>query len=529
MHIASNIGVAVCLSPEYPRPVNLSQKVAFNTTVLLASRLVVAASGLAGVAVSTRYLGPAEFGQLTVAIVLVSVFGFFTDAGLYTVAARELAKRPDEEHRILANVFAMGLVMSAGALAGALLITFVAYGGSGGALVRTGVLILAVQMLVSAVGGTASAYLIAHQRAVPTALAATASSVIFLGLLFLTIHFDLGFAGLAACFAVSGLVTLLLPVLALRGVRLGLQRDSALWRQMFAWAVPQAGVLVLGVIYFRLDTFLLSFLSSASEVGRYGVAYRVLEVLTVAPIYLMSTLFPEIARQQPHSARLNEIVQGAFSTVALAAVPVVIVFAIFAEEIVAVAGGPDYLDAAPVVQFLVAAVALLFVNTVFFQSLVALNRQGKLFVLLVAVLVVNVGLNFALIPPLGATGAALSLVISEGAALALALLVFREVGEVPRLRRPLRLLGATALTAGIVLLLREMLPIDRPDAGLDASFTAALGPLATLVAASGVTAALWAGALLLLDAVPAEVRAGLAALRHRSSQEPVAVPPPVGG
>jgi hypothetical protein len=74
-----------------------------------------------------------------------------------------------------------------------------------------------------------------------------------------------------------------------------------------------------------------------------------------------------------------------------------------------------------------------------------------------------------------------------------------------------------------------MLPIDRPDAGLGASFTAALGPLATLVAASGITAGLWAGSLLLLDAVPAEVRAGLAALRHRSSQEPVAVPPPVGG
>lgn len=508
---------------------NLSQKVAYNTTILLASRVVVAGSGLAGVAVSTRYLGPAEFGQLTVAIVLVSVFGFLTDAGLYTVAARELAKRPDEERRILANVLAMGLVMSAGALACALLVTFLAYGGSGGRLVRVGVAILAVQMLASALGGTASAYLVSRQRAGPTALAATASSVIFIGLLLLTIQLDLGFSGLAGCFAVSGVVALLLPVLAVRGAGLGLQRDPALWRQMIAWALPQAGVLVLGVIYFRLDTFLLSFLSSASEVGRYGVAYRVLEVLTVAPIYLMSTLFPEIARQQAHSARLNEIVQGAFSSVALAAVPIVILFAVFAEEIVAVAGGPAYLDAAPVLQLLVAAVSLLFANTVLFQSLVALNRQRDLFVRLLVVLVVNVGLNIVLIPSLGATGAAVALVVSEAAALALALRAFREVGDVPRLRRPLRLAAAVVLTAATVFLLREVLPIDRPDERLGTSFIAALKPLATLVVASGVTAAVWAGALLLLDAVPGELRAALSALRQRPAQEPVAVPPPVGG
>jgi O-antigen/teichoic acid export membrane protein len=275
--------------------------------------------------------------------------------------------------------------------------------------------------------------------------------------------------------------------------------------------------------------FLLSFLSSAGEVGRYGVAYRVLEALTVAPIYLMSTLFPEIARQKPRSARLNEIVQGAFSSVALAAVPVVIVFAIFAEEIVAVAGGPAYLDAAPVLQLLVVAVALLFVNTVFFQSLVALNRQGKLFLLLLVVLVLNVALNVALIPPLGATGAAIALVISEAAALALAFGVFREVGALPRLRRPVRLVAATAATAATILLLSEVLPLDRPDAGLGTSFTATLGPLATLIVASGLTVGLWAGALLVLDAVPAELRAAVAALRHRTSPEPVAVPPPVGG
>lgn len=507
---------------------NLSQKVAVNTTLLILGRLAVAASGLAGVAVSTRYLGPGDFGKLTVAIVFVSVFGFFTDAGLYTVAARELAKHPESERRLLANVFSIGVVMSVAAVLLALGVMLVAYGGGDERLIRVAILILAVQMLASPVGGTAAAYLVAHQRAAPMALAATLASILFLAGLFVVIQADLGFAGLAACFAGSGLVTLLLPVVALRGQRPSFAFDRALWKQMSRWAVAQGGVLVLGVIYFRVDTFLLSFVSSDAEVGRYAVAYRVLEVLIVVPAYLMSTLFPEIARQRPHSARLNEIVQGALSSVALAVVPLVVIFVAFAAEVVAVAGGPAYADSAPVLRVLAVAVALLFVNTVFFQSLVALNRQRNLFLLLLGVLVGNVALNLLLIPSLGAMGAAIALVATEGVVLVLVVRIFATVATVPGLRRPLRLMVAAAVTAAAVLALRELIPFERSAEGLDASFTGALGPLITLAGASVVTVGVWAGVLALLNAVPTEVRAAFGALRQGSEPEPVAVLPRVG-
>lgn len=506
---------------------NLPQKVAINTILLLLSRLVVAGSGLVGVAVSTRYLGPEDFGQLTVAIVFVSVFGFFTDAGLYTVAVRELAKHPEDERRLLANVFSMGLVMTAATVVVALACMAVVYGGSSRELIRLGIVILGVQMLASPLGGTASAYLIAHQRVGPIALAGGLSGVIFVGSLLVVIELDLGFAGLAACFALSGLISLLVPFVVVRGLRLTLTRDAALWGQMLRWAVPQAGVLVLGVLYFRVDTFLLSFLSSDAEVGRYAVAYRTLEVLVVIPAYLMATLFPEIARQRPNSARLNELVQAAFSAVVLAAVPIVITFVVFAAEMIAVAGGPRYSDAVPVLQILASAVGLLFVNTVFFQSLVALNRQGRLFVMLLIVLAANVVLNLLLVPSHGAVGAAIALVVTEGAALILALGIFTEVGRAPRLRRPLRLVGATAFTSGAVFAIRELLPVAQASQGIGDSFTSALEPLALLAGGAIMTVSLWAGALALFGAVPAEVRAALIALRRSASADPIAVAPGV--
>jgi len=509
-------------------PVNLSQKVAVNTALLVASRIVVAAAGLAGVAVATRYLGPREFGQLTVAIVFVSVFGFATDFGVYTVVAREVAKHPEDRDRLVANAFVIGLLLTAGAMLLALLVMLVAYGGARRDLIRLGIAILSVQMLFSAAGGSAAVQLVADQRAAPGALAATVASVVFLAGLLIVISLDLGFAGIAACFTVSGAVGLLLPLAVVRGVKVRLGRDRELRRRILRWAVPQGAVIVFSVIYFRVDTFLLSFLASDAEVARYGVAYRVLEVLTVLPLFVMGTLYPEIARQPPHSARLNEIVQGAFSAMALAAVPLVIIFAGFSEDIVAVAGGPRYLTAAPVLRVLTVAVALVFVNAVYFQALVALNRQRNLFLFLIAILVANVAMNIGLIPAYGAMGASISLVVSESLALVLVLRIYVHVGVLPRVSRPLRLLGAAVGTAAVVLALRALLPVARPEEGLGSSFTAALGPLATLLGATVITLGLWFGALALLRAVPPELRAALAALRHRAPAE-TAVPPPVTG
>jgi O-antigen/teichoic acid export membrane protein len=499
--------------------VNLSQKVAFNTVLLLLSRLVVAGSGLVGVVVSTRYLGPDGFGKLTVGIVFVSVFGFFTDAGLFTVAAREMAKHPEDEQRILSNVFSMALVITAATLLLALASMFLAYGGAARELVRIGIAILAVQMLASPVGGAASAYLVAHQRVVPAAFAGVLSSAVYVGALFVVIGGDFGFAGIAACSAVSGLIALLVPFGVLR-LRLRLTRDPALWRQMLSWALPQAGVLVLGILYFRVDTFLLSFLSTDSEVGLYGVAYRVLEVLIVLPTYFMSTLFPELARQRLHSDSLDELVQGAFSSMALVAVPLVIIFATSPVEVISVAGGPRYADAAPVLAVLAVAVALVFLNTVFVQSLIALTRQRNLFVVLLLVLAGNVLLNVLLIPALGAMGAAIALVATEGAALALVMRAFARVGKVPRFRYPVRFTGSALITGIVVLALREVFPLAQTGQDLGASFTAALVPLGALIGMSVVTVGVWAGSLTLLGAVPPEVQAAIGALRHRAPTEP---------
>jgi O-antigen/teichoic acid export membrane protein len=492
-----------------PRQRDLAQLVAVNTSLLIAGRLAIAASGVVGVAAATRYLGRDGFAALSVALAFVSLFSTLTDVGLWTIAAREAARHPEREREILGNAFTLGIGVSAAAAATALAFTFALYGSADDSLTRTAILIVGLQLLISAPAGTAGAFMVAHQRAAPAAIGSLLGSVLFVIALLSVIGFDLGFEAVAACYLLVALVAAGTPMIpAFRAIppRIGL--DRRIWRPLVRWAVPQGGVLILSMLYFRIDTVLLSLMSTDTEVALYGLAYRVLEILALFPAYFMVTLFPEIARSGPRSGRLAAMVGTAQASMAIVAVAILVLFAGLAPEVVAVIGGPGFEGSVPVLRLLTIAVALVFVNTVFFHSLVALNRQRELLWMTVAVLLVNVVVNALLIPPLGAEGAALALIVSELAVLAAARWLYGRVAPAPRLRGIPALLAAGAAMTAVVLGIRSIGPLED------------VGPFAVLVVAAPAGLAAYAGVLLALHAVPPELERVVTASLGRIRRAP---------
>ncbi|MEJ7786153.1 MAG: flippase [Solirubrobacteraceae bacterium] len=482
---------------------NLSQKVALNTALLVGGRLAVAASGLVGTIVATRYLGIEEFGQLLTAVTFVALFGVLTDVGVWTIAAREIAKRPGDEAAILKTVSLIGLALSAAAFLVVVGGMFVVYGGVDRELVRLGVLVIGTQLLISGPLGTSSAFMTAHQLALPGALGGLLAGVGFLVALTVAVRADLGFAGIAAAYTVSAALNAAVPIVAvMRSASLRPRWNRPLATELLRSALPQGFVLAITTIYIRVDTVLLSLLGTDRDVGLYGVSYRVLEFLLLVPIFATTTVFPELARAGVHSERLRMLVQGLFSAVVLAAVPMLCIFAGFAPEIVRIAGGKDYDAAAGVLRLLVLAVAFSFPATVLFNALVATDQQRLLARAMVGVLAGNVILNLVLIGPLQARGSALALVLSEVAALALAWRLFARVGRPPRVQLSLRLAAAGAACAATVAVIRFNVAEPAGD------------PIVVLVLGSLAAAGVFCAAVLGLRAVPVEVTSAVAQLRR---------------
>ena len=492
---------------------NLSQKVAFNTLLLVGGRLAIAASGLVGTIVATRYLGLDGFGKLQTAVTFSALFAVLTDVGVWTIACREIARRPEDEQRILstASLIGYGLgLLTAVALVGS---AFLVYGGDDRSLVRLGVVILAAPVLLTGPLGTSGTYLTAHQSAVPGAVAGLAAALGFVATLGVVIAADLGFAGIATAYLVSSLLGAVVVIVAgARRVSLRPAWDRPLARQLLRWALPQGFVVAVTAIYVRVDTVLLSVLGTDGDVALYGVSYRVLEFLLLVPVMMTITLFPEMARAPAGSERLRMLVQGLFAAVVVVAVPMLCVFVGFAPEVVRIAGGREYDEAAGVLRLIVVAVAFSFGAGVFFNALIALDQQGRLARQMLWVLAFNVALNLALIGPFAARGSALALVASEIVSLALAWRLFELTGQEVRLRRPLRLAGAGVVCAAVVVGVRLLVAEPARD------------PFLVMLGGSALAVAAFAAAAVLLRALPDEVTSAIAQLRERRTGAPADEP-----
>jgi O-antigen/teichoic acid export membrane protein len=206
------------------------------------------------------------------------------------------------------------------------------------------------------------------------------------------------------------------------------------------------------------------------------------------------TLLPELARLDAGEPRFNAIVQKAFTAMMLLALPIV-GMALCGTEMMEVLGGSQYGEAGGLLAFILGAVTLACVQGVFGYTLVSQGRQGVLLKVALTVLAVNVVLNVILIPTLGLTGAGIALLSSEATSIALTMLAYRTVAPLPRVQVPAK----AALAVGAMLAATSVrLLVDSPFIGL------------VLAGLAGVTA--YAVTLLVLHAVPEDLRAALGGL-----------------
>jgi O-antigen/teichoic acid export membrane protein len=94
-----------------------------------------------------------------------------------------------------------------------------------------------------------------------------------------------------------------------------LQWDFEFWQKFLREAIPYGIALILNTIYFRIDSILLTLIHNDGlvQVGYYGVAMRILEAISVIPIYFMNSVLPVLSVSVGESKkRFFELLDGSF-------------------------------------------------------------------------------------------------------------------------------------------------------------------------------------------------------------------------
>jgi len=363
-----------------------------------------------------RHLGREQFGRLNYALALAGMCVVLAECGLEAVVRRELIHRPERSGALLAAVWRLRLAV--GATCYAVVVIWSVLGVADRA--ERWVLIAAGGLLFQPGLAVADLWLQANLRARTATLAQLLALTAGAGARVALILSDAPLWAFGATTAAeAGVAAVLLTILARRaGLQIAVERDSwALLRPLLrdAWPLLLSGVSI--AIYMRIDVVMLRNLAGDGAVGIYTAAVRLSEISYFLPMAMGASLLPSLLRARAAGeAAYAERMQQYFDLSAALAYAVALPLAVAAPWVVRLAYGAPFAAAAPVLALHVWATLFVFLGVARSQFLV--NERLTVFYLMAtaAGALLNIALNYVLIPRIGAMGTAVATVTSYATA-----------------------------------------------------------------------------------------------------------------
>jgi O-antigen/teichoic acid export membrane protein len=178
---------------------------------------------------------------------------------------------------------------------------------------------------------------------------------------------------------------------------------------------PIAISIIFNVIYLRGDTVLLSFFRPQAEVGIYGAAYRVIDILSQMAMMIMGVMLPLMAFHWSRNIKegFKKYYQQSFDIIMLITIPIVITFIMLAKPIMILVAGNDFADSGTALQILALAIGGVYLGAVFGHTAVATNHQKQTMWIYISNAFLTLSGYLYFIPKYGLTGAAWMTVFSE--------------------------------------------------------------------------------------------------------------------
>lgn len=200
--------------------------------------------------------------------------------------------------------------------------------------------------------------------------------------------------------------------------------DLLLWRKVFAqgWFLGLSAVFIF--IYHRLDQIMIFHMQGAALTGLYAAGVRLVESLQVVPLALMASLLPVLSRARESDPDLFEkTYRLGFKYLLMFIVPVAVGGALFSHSILDFFYGHEFIGAGASFSILIVAEVFVFLGIVNNTVLVAANQQAWDPVFTGTSVVVNIVLNFLLIPKFGLAGAAVASLVAYATGPVMGLLI----------------------------------------------------------------------------------------------------------
>jgi len=389
-----------------------TRKIAHNTIIQIIGKTVSTIIGIVVIGMLTRYLGESGFGQYTTIMAFLQFFGVLVDMGLYVVLVKKISEANADEEKISSTIFTLRLISAIVFLGLApLIVLWFPYPS----IVKWGVLITSISFLAITLNQLLTGIFQKHLRIERVTIAEVAGRIILLIGTFLAIRAHLSLLWVMAVVSAGSAINfVMLYYFSRQFVRLRWRWDTAVIREVIHDAWPIALSIAFNLVYFKADTIILSLFKSQADVGVYGAAYKVLEVLTTFPAMFAGLILPLLAGAWAamDRERFSRVLGKAIDAMSMVALPLIVGTFFLAQPVMNLIA-PEFRDSGSLLQILIIATGIIFLGNIFGSAVVAVNRQRTMMWLYLLVAIISLTGYLVFIPRYSYFGAAWMTVVSE--------------------------------------------------------------------------------------------------------------------
>lgn len=391
---------------------NLS-KIHKNTLALFSAQVYNKFIAAVFFAIAARSLGVTDFGKYTLVLTFISLFYIISDWGLSTLTIRDVAREPDRTREYLIHTV---ILKSGLAIISYLVLICLALVLFYPIEILVLLAVVGLSIITNNIIGAFNAIFSAHEKMHIPSLMGIIFSTIFLILGALCLYLHLGLKALMSIIVLLSLSNAVSTGWLIRKFLFPMKFsfDFSLYRKLFKKAAPYAILSALSIIYFRVDTIILSKLDTMEAVGLYNAVYKIVEFLMFIPVSLLGAYFPQMSREAKYS--INGLKKSYFRSTKILFIiilPVAIFCTITARDIIQFLFGSAFIPATNTLRILLWAVVVMYINAPIGNILYNSERLHRFIPFAILNTLLNIILNLILIPRFGYLGAGIATLATE--------------------------------------------------------------------------------------------------------------------
>ncbi len=359
-----------------------------------------------------RYLGPDQFGILAFALAFSGIFAALSKLGLEEVMVRELVLRPDRKLKYLGTGF--WLKVGSGFISFGTIALILPFTGNEPTtnfyilLIAASIIFESFIVIESWFHSIVMAKFISLCKILQLALSG------ILKLYFIFTGAELFYFVLVYVIDIVSLASFLLYAYISQGNKSYFRYFSFKYAaSMLKNSWPLMLITVMAMIYFKIDQVLIKFMLGETEVGIYASASRIIEAVILLPTIISASLFPAIIKARSFGESIYyQRLQYLFDFLFWLSVGISLVLTFTADWLMVFLFGQEFDEGGIILAIKVWSVVVLSYGMAWSKWMYAEGRFKINVVFQAYIIIVNIGLNFILIPIYGPAGAAVASVLA---------------------------------------------------------------------------------------------------------------------